>query len=286
LDTLKQVPVPPVASVSAARVVALTNEERTDDGIRLLSRNSLLDRAAQMKAEDMASKGYYAHVSPEGLTPMHWAEKAGYRYLVIGENLIVQRTSAEQVVDAFMGSPGHRANILREDFSEIGVGVASGTYKGDDTIFTVQMFAAPYPRAVATTVKPPVKASATSTPVVVKPVVPNIPTPLKPVVPITPPRVTAASSTLTLAPIDQRVKEIFDTLTAETISATSTPTTTATTTFTTPSFFLEQRPPIELAQVSRLETQTPPVPIGSTWSAQLQVFVDGAFRAMRSWFEG
>ena len=131
------------AAVLPGAVFSLTNSERTDEGVAPLTRNSKLDRAAQMKAEDMAEKGYYAHVSPEGLTPMHWVDRAGYSYLMVGENLVVNRDSAREVVDAFMGSSGHRTNILRSDFTEIGVGVAQGTYKNKDATFIVQIFAKP-----------------------------------------------------------------------------------------------------------------------------------------------
>ncbi|MDP2815761.1 MAG: CAP domain-containing protein, partial [Rectinemataceae bacterium] len=158
------------AAVSSAEVALLTNKERSEKDIPVLQRNSLLDQAAQMKAQDMAANGYYAHVSPDGLTPMHWVGKAGYKYLIIGENLVVNRTDAEQVVDAFMGSPGHRANILRTDFTEIGIGVANGVYKGKDATFTVQIFAAPYPQKEVpkVAVKPvsaPTKTTETPKPV-------------------------------------------------------------------------------------------------------------------------
>lgn len=131
------------AAVLPGAVVSLTNTARAQEGVALLTRNPKLDQAAQMKAEDMAKKGYYAHVAPDGTTPMHWVEKAGYNYLMIGENLVVNRDSAREVVEAFMGSSGHRANILRSDFTEIGVGVANGTYKNKDATFIVQIFAKP-----------------------------------------------------------------------------------------------------------------------------------------------
>jgi hypothetical protein len=158
------------AAVLPGAVVSLTNTARAQEGVALLTRNSKLDQAAQMKAEDMAKKGYYAHVAPDGTTPMHWVEKAGYSYLMVGENLVVNRDSAREVVEAFMGSSGHRANILRSDFTEIGVGVANGTYKSKDATFIVQIFAKPRVEApkpakpvVVVTTAPAVKASAPQT---------------------------------------------------------------------------------------------------------------------------
>lgn len=270
-----------VAAVSAAKVATLTNAERTEEGLTALERNTLLDQAAQMKAQDMAAKGYYAHVSPEGLTPMHWVEKAGYRYLAIGENLVVNRTEAEQVVDAFMGSPGHRANILRKDFTEIGIGVANGVYKGKDATFTVQIFAAPYPQnnqpaVVRQTVKQPLPVSQPSV-APMPAVVVNVPRPMKPV----------AVSASTSASIQEKVTNLIAPIVSS-IQSTSTEAVTASSTapLTTPSFVLADAPPIELAGVSRLEEKTLPTPLGSTWTNEMRLFVDNAFRKVRGFFGG
>lgn len=142
------------ASPNVARIITLTNAERIREGLLPFVENALLSRAAQYKAEDMAEHGYYAHIAPDGKTPQYWIDRVGYPYRIIGENLVVNRTDAEAVVSAFMGSPGHRANILRDDFKEIGVGVASGTYKGKDAVFSVQLFGTQ--REVAVVVTPPV----------------------------------------------------------------------------------------------------------------------------------
>lgn len=144
-DAIDVAPVAGAAAVLASDVVARTNEERARDGAPALARNRALDAAAQAKAEDMAAAGYYAHVSPDGVTPMDWADAAGYAYRILGENLVVNRKDADAVVDAFMGSDAHRANILRREFAEIGIGVATGTYRGAPATFTVQLFAAPAP---------------------------------------------------------------------------------------------------------------------------------------------
>lgn len=147
-----------LASVSAAKVVSLTNAERSSENLPPLRSSELLTRAAQLKAEHMAEHEYYAHVSPDGRTPLYWLEKVGYRYLNAGENLVIDRTTSEQVVSAWMNSSDHRKNILRAQFTEIGVGIAHGRYKGEDTIFVAQVFATPYPSApvVRETPKTPV----------------------------------------------------------------------------------------------------------------------------------
>ena len=135
------------ASVVAADVASLTNQNRTENGLPALAVNPLLTQAAQLKADDMAKNSYYAHTSPDGKSPLYWLNLVGYKYLNAGENLVIDRTTSEQAVDAWMGSPDHRENILRPQFTEIGVGVAPGTYQGIPTIYVVEEFGTPYPLA-------------------------------------------------------------------------------------------------------------------------------------------
>jgi len=142
------------ASVRAASVFALSNNERTSEGVSQLSQNPLLMRAAQLKAEDMGKESYYAHVSPDGETPMHWLDLVGYKYLYVGENLTANIMNEESVVSAWMGSPGHRRNLLDPKFTQMGIGVAEGTYKGKDALFVVQMLATPKPVALPPKPKP------------------------------------------------------------------------------------------------------------------------------------
>ncbi|MES2931445.1 MAG: CAP domain-containing protein [Patescibacteria group bacterium] len=275
------------AAVSAAEVATLTNKERSEKDIPALQRNSLLDQAAQMKAQDMAANGYYAHVSPDGVTPMHWVGKAGYKYLIIGENLVVNRTDAEQVVDAFMGSPGHRANILRTDFTEIGIGVANGVYKGKDATFTVQIFAAPYPQQAAPKKEvPKVAVKPVSTPV-------KASAPAKPVAPVSVPRPAAATTmtaktATTSRPSDALQKEvtrlISPILSSIQNASTSSSTVATTTPLERPSFSLNTSVPIELTGVSQLEAETLPVPIGSSWTMEVRVFLNALVQKTRSLF--
>lgn len=271
------------ASVLSGTVIALTNEERVDRNLPTLTRNAQLDEAAQMKAQDMAAKGYYAHVSPEGLTPMHWVEKAGYKYLIIGENLVVNRKDAEQVVDAFMGSPGHRANILRTDFTEIGVGVANGTYKGKDATFTVQIFAAPYPRQEAAKVAVKPVSSPAKAPEPVKPA-PAVSVPRTPV-----PETTAQKSMPALAASDALQKDvtrlISPILSSLTNASTPTSTVATTTSLDRPAFFLETSAPVEIAAVSQLEEETLPVRVGADWTTRFQVMVSAAGEWTKNFFK-
>jgi hypothetical protein len=131
---------------------ALTNEERGKYNLPELSADSLLEKAAQLKAEDMATKGYFAHNSPEGLTPWYWFEKVGYGYFYAGENLAVNFTDSHEVTEAWMRSPTHQANIVNKNYTEVGTGIATGVYKGREAVFVAQLYASPSPKFVTTRV--------------------------------------------------------------------------------------------------------------------------------------
>lgn len=131
------------AAVIQSEVVALVNNERTTLNTRALVENSLLDAAAQAKAEDMAAKGYFAHVGPGGVNPWSWIEQAGYDYRYAGENLAVRFVDSTETVQAWMASPSHRANIVKAGYTETGVGIADGMYEGQPATFVVQFFASP-----------------------------------------------------------------------------------------------------------------------------------------------
>jgi hypothetical protein len=132
-----------VGAVLPAVVVDLTNTERADLALPTLTRNPVLDAAATLKAQDMAKNSYFSHDSPTGVTPWHWFKEAGYIFAHAGENLAVYFSDSSEVVEAWMNSPTHRANIVGNQYREIGVGVARGTYDGFDTVFVVQMFGTP-----------------------------------------------------------------------------------------------------------------------------------------------
>ncbi len=124
-------------------LISLTNKERVKNDISILTENELLTKAAQLKAEDMVKKGYFAHYSPDGVSPWFWIEEVGYDYQKAGENLAVNFESSKEVIDAWMNSPTHRENIVKEGYTEIGIATASGTYKGKEGIFVVQIFGTP-----------------------------------------------------------------------------------------------------------------------------------------------
>jgi len=132
-----------LAAVVPAEIIALTNSERTQNNVGGLTEDALLDKAAQAKAEDMAANGYFAHVGPDGKTPWQWISGAGYQYQYAGENLAVRFIDSSDVVNAWMASPTHRANMVKPVYTSIGVGVAQGMYDGQSATYVVQYFAAP-----------------------------------------------------------------------------------------------------------------------------------------------
>jgi len=137
-----------LADVLPRVLVDLTNNNRVASNLGVLKTNLALEEAARMKALDMAEKSYFAHFSPEGLTPWSFITNANYDFLYAGENLAVYFSDSEDVVNAWMKSPLHRENILSHNFTEIGIATARGVYKGKETIFVVQMFGSPNPNTV------------------------------------------------------------------------------------------------------------------------------------------
>lgn len=113
----------------AAEVVRLTNEQRLANGCRALTANAVLGRVATAHSQDMADRGYFDHNTPDGLSPFDRMTAAGYRYSFAAENIAAGQTTPQAVMASWMASPGHRANILNCDLTEIGVGyVAGGSY--------------------------------------------------------------------------------------------------------------------------------------------------------------
>lgn len=138
-----------LAAVIPEVLIDLTNDDRLANGLGQLSYNSTLAEAAQLKANHMAENGYFSHNSPDGVTPWFWFTEAGYEFSSAGENLAVHFTDSEDVADAWMNSPGHRANILNNNFTEIGIATARGRLDGYNTVFVVQLFGRPAPGSVA-----------------------------------------------------------------------------------------------------------------------------------------
>lgn len=149
-----------LGAVVSSVLIELTNTDRATNKLEGLTVSPVLRQAAQLKANDMAVKGYFAHNSPEGFTPWHWFKEAGYNFSFAGENLAVYFSDSEELEKAWMNSPLHRANILGSSFTEIGIATAKGTYQGRETVYVVQEFGRPS-RRVASAV--PKKADVSPT---------------------------------------------------------------------------------------------------------------------------
>lgn len=121
-------------------IINLTNMERKSRKINPLIRNSILDKAALAKGKDMLEKQYWSHYGPNGESPWQFILDNGYEYIYAGENLAKDFSSNREVVNAWMKSPTHKANILNLNFSEIGIAIVSGKLKGKETTIIVQMF--------------------------------------------------------------------------------------------------------------------------------------------------
>lgn len=132
-----------LASVLPAVLSSLTNEERVEIELPELNVSPVLTKAAELKARDMAEKGYFAHTSPDGKSPWYWLEQVGYEYDYAGENLAINFTDSKDVTEAWMDSPKHRANIVKTSYTEVGTGIATGVFEGEKTIFVAQIYANP-----------------------------------------------------------------------------------------------------------------------------------------------
>ena len=128
------------STITPENIIALTNAERTNLGLPTLSYNAQLSSAALAKANDMFEKQYWDHFGPNGETPWQFIRGAGYTYVYAGENLAKGFKTSEGVVEAWMASPTHRANIVSSNYRDIGVAVVEGTLQGKQTVLVVQMF--------------------------------------------------------------------------------------------------------------------------------------------------
>jgi uncharacterized YkwD family protein/spore coat assembly protein SafA len=121
-------------------VVRLVNIERGKQGLGSLKMNWELARVARLKSEDMAIKRYFDHQSPTYGSPFDMMKSFGIKYLNAGENIAKGQKTAADVMKGWMNSPGHKANILNANYTEIGVGVAKDS---SGTIYWTQQFIRP-----------------------------------------------------------------------------------------------------------------------------------------------
>jgi uncharacterized protein YkwD len=120
-------------SWSEAEIIKITNNVRKKNGLGLLTRNEELCRSALLHTLDMAENHFISHTGTDGSSLKDRVNRIGYNaYRMIGENLAMGFSDASMVVDGWMNSPGHRANILKREFNEIGVAYIEGDIPTSD----------------------------------------------------------------------------------------------------------------------------------------------------------
>jgi hypothetical protein len=161
-------------ALGVSEIIDLSNAARVDNGLPAFNYNSKLASAAQAKAEHMKANQYFEHIAPDGTTGWYFMEQNGYAYSSAGENLAATNEGSNAVVDGWLNSPGHRANLLSNEYLEVGYGIVypdkfenySGIY------FVVALYAVPKngiataPLSVANTPTPTFPLNAAPDPVV------------------------------------------------------------------------------------------------------------------------
>lgn len=166
-------------NISVGDVFAITNQERVNNSVSALALSSQLNAAATAKANHMFTHNYWAHVAPDGTTPWSFMYSAGYSYSAAGENLAKNFNTSAGVVNGWMNSVTHRANMLNGAFTEVGFAVVDGTLLGSETTLVVAMYgsrvvtpAVPAPSPAPEQPTTPVAVAPEPTPVVAEPAAP------------------------------------------------------------------------------------------------------------------
>ena len=123
------------------QVFELVNKERVARGLPVYKLNTELSRVARYKSQDMIDKKYFSHTSPTYGSPFDMMQSFGLKFSAAGENIAYGQKTAADVMNSWMNSAGHKANILSEAYTNIGIGVAK-TSSG--TLYWTQMFMNPY----------------------------------------------------------------------------------------------------------------------------------------------
>lgn len=127
----QKITVPTSASTSLStqenQVLTLVNKLRQSRGLQALKLNTTLRYVARLKSQDMAARHYFSHTSPTYGSPFTMMQRYGLRFSAAGENIAMGQRTAQEVMNDWMNSPGHRANILSAAYTQIGVGCAKSS---------------------------------------------------------------------------------------------------------------------------------------------------------------
>lgn len=121
------------AEIQSSSVLAQMNAAREREGLDPLAVDERLSLAAEDRMRDMEEQGYWAHQLPGGVSPFAWVRQRGFAFDVAGENLARGFETAEIMVEAWLESPGHRANLLSADYTRCGISIIDGYTTGRAT---------------------------------------------------------------------------------------------------------------------------------------------------------
>ncbi len=147
------------SEITVQKVYDSTNYQRQLAGLPALQYNATLSESATNKAKDMFTNNYWAHNSPLGKTPWDFFKASGYEYSLAGENLAKDFYDTDTMMKAWMNSPTHKANIINNQYQEIGIGVVNGILNGVKTTLVVQHFGVPLNVPVVKTEPPEEKSN-------------------------------------------------------------------------------------------------------------------------------
>lgn len=139
------------SSININNLLEYHNKERLNNGAKTLKLNYYLSVSAQNKANAMIDSDCWSHFCPDGKSPWEFINESGYEYTIAGENLAEGFYSVDEVMKAWLNSPTHKANMLKDTYKEVGFGIAYGTFQGrENNIVIVVHFATSRNEATAT----------------------------------------------------------------------------------------------------------------------------------------
>lgn len=153
---------PDVLAAQSRQIVTLVNNLRVGNGLKPLSDAVSLDASAQNRSDDMLALQYFSHNGSNGHGLTYFLNGAGYKYYIAGENLAMGFSSGQDVVDAWIKSPTHYANLIEKNYSETGIGISSGEYHGVPTVFVAEHFGLPIAAATPVATAPTAQAQGTT----------------------------------------------------------------------------------------------------------------------------
>ncbi|MDR3594436.1 CAP domain-containing protein [Clostridium sp.] len=111
------------------KILQLMNEKRTEAGLKPLTIDNTLVQVARYKSDDMIQNNFFSHTNPDGTKWTNWLHTIGYDYTSAGENIACNNTDPVELFNQWWNSPGHRANMMNEKYTKVGIGVINGNGK-------------------------------------------------------------------------------------------------------------------------------------------------------------